>query len=98
MAGEILMSVSKDERERAVFRSRRMYQTDLESNLATAEERGRREGEARGRQEGREEGRQEGMIAVAKNLLSINMPADQIVSITGLSITDVEKLRLGEKR
>ena len=44
MAGELLMSISKDERERAVFRSRRMYQTDLMSNLATAEDRGRREG------------------------------------------------------
>ena len=29
MAGELLMSISQVERERAVFRSRRMYQTDL---------------------------------------------------------------------
>ena len=39
MAGELLMSVSKDEKERAIFRSRRMYQSDLESNMATAEQR-----------------------------------------------------------
>ena len=39
MAGNLLMSVSKDERERAINRSRRMYQTDMESNLATAEKR-----------------------------------------------------------
>ena len=31
------MSVSKDERERAIFRSRRMYRSDQESNIATAE-------------------------------------------------------------
>ena len=29
------MSVSKDERERAIYRSRRMYQSDLDSNKAT---------------------------------------------------------------
>jgi predicted transposase/invertase (TIGR01784 family) len=40
MASDLLMSISQDEKERAVFRSRRMYQTDLQSNLATAEERG----------------------------------------------------------
>jgi hypothetical protein len=33
--------VSQDERERAINRSRRTYQTDLESNLNTALERGR---------------------------------------------------------
>jgi predicted transposase/invertase (TIGR01784 family) len=35
MAGNLLMNVSKDERERAVFRSRRMYQSDMDSNIAT---------------------------------------------------------------
>lgn len=40
MAGNLLMSISQDERERAVFRSRRMYQADLQSDLATAEDRG----------------------------------------------------------
>ena len=44
MAGNRLMSISQDERERAVFRSRRMYQTDLQSDLATAEDRGRHTG------------------------------------------------------
>ncbi len=48
MAGNLLMSISQDERERAVFRSRRMYQTDMQSNLATAEDRGRAEGRAEG--------------------------------------------------
>ena len=41
MAGSLLMSVSKDEREQAVYRSRRMYETDMQSNLATAEDRGK---------------------------------------------------------
>lgn len=61
MAGNLLMSISQDERERAVFRSRRMYQTDLQSNLATAEDRGERRG--------RVEGRAEGMTASIQSLM-----------------------------
>lgn len=42
MASTRLMSISQDEneQERAVYRSRRMYQTDPQSDLATAEDRG----------------------------------------------------------
>ena len=40
MASELLMEISKDERERAIMRSRRMFQTDQFSNLQTAERRG----------------------------------------------------------
>ncbi|MCL1852126.1 MAG: Rpn family recombination-promoting nuclease/putative transposase [Peptococcaceae bacterium] len=35
MAGTLLTGISKDERERAIFRSRRMYQSDQDSNMAT---------------------------------------------------------------
>lgn len=48
MAGDLLMSISQNERERAIFRSRRKFQTDLQSDLATAEDRGRAEGRAEG--------------------------------------------------
>ena len=66
MAGELLMNISQDERERAVFRSRRMYQTDLQSDLATAEDRGERRGRA------------EGMAASIKNLMdSMGWTIDQ---------------------
>jgi hypothetical protein len=37
VAGEVLMSISKDERERAIFRSRRIAQADRESDMATSE-------------------------------------------------------------
>ena len=76
MAGNLLMSVSKDEKERAIFRSRRMYQSDLESNLATAED----------------IGEQKGIIKVARNLLELNLSIEQIVSATGLAREEVEKL------
>ena len=40
MASTLLMGISKDEHERAVFRSRRMAETDNASNILTAEARG----------------------------------------------------------
>lgn len=81
MAGELLMSISQDERARAVFRSRRMYQTDLQSDLATAEDRGERRGRAKGRTEGRAEGRVEGMAASIQSLMeSMDWTIDQAMS------------------
>ena len=76
MAGNLLMSVSQDEKERAVFRSRRIFQTDLQSNMATAEDRGSRER----------------ALSIARNLLGMNMPLDQIVTATGLTREEVENL------
>ena len=38
------MSISQNERARAIFRSRRQFQTDLQSDLATAEDKGRTAG------------------------------------------------------
>ncbi len=71
------MSVSQDERERAVFRSRRMYQTDLQSNYATV----------------KDEGRMEEKLAIARNLLGIHLPLEQIAAVTGLSRAEIEALR-----
>jgi predicted transposase/invertase (TIGR01784 family) len=78
MAGNLLMSVSKDERERAVYRSRRMYQTDMQSNIATAEDRGRREG----------------ALAIARNMFKRNRPIDEIIEDTGLTREEVENLSI----
>ena len=64
-----MLNISQDEREHAIFRSRRMYQTDLASNLATAEDRGRRAGRIKGMRDGRIEGVREGKIEVAKKML-----------------------------
>ena len=80
-----MLNISQDERERAIFRSRRMYQTDLASNLATAEDRGRRAG--------RIEGLRDGKIDVAKKMLKRNRPIDEISEDTGLSLAEIESLR-----
>lgn len=85
MAGNLLMNISQDERERAVFRSRRMYQTDLQSNLATAEDRGKEIGISIG-----EKNRS---IEIARNLLKINLSLEQIITATGLTKEEVENIR-----
>jgi predicted transposase/invertase (TIGR01784 family) len=104
MAGNLLIGISQDEHERAVLRSRRMYQTDMASDFATAEDRGiekglnigrlegRVEGRTEGLVEGRLEGRTEGIIEVARNLFKMNVPIEQILSATQLTRSDLERL------
>ena len=104
MAGELLMSISQDERERAVFRSRRMYQTDLQSDLATAEDRGERRGRITGRQEGLREGRQEGLreglregrqareVEIARSMIADGEPVEKIMRYTGLTQAEINTL------
>jgi predicted transposase/invertase (TIGR01784 family) len=88
VAGTLLTGISQDQRERAIFRSRRMYQTDLESNLRVAE----REGRAEGRAEGFEAGLAKGRAEIAVNMKREGLSVDRIVQLTGLSIEEVEKL------
>ena len=49
--------------------------------------------EAEGREEGREVGREEGIYAVAKNLIRISRPIDEIALVTGLARYEVERMR-----
>ena len=80
MAGSRLMSISQDERERAVFRSRKMYQTDRESDLATVEDRGKKIG------------RLERNTEIAQNMLSEGLSFDTIMRCTGLTRHEIENL------
>lgn len=80
MAGELLMSISQDERERAIFRSRRMYQTDMASNLATAEARGEAKGEAKSR------------LEIVRKMIKAGSSVDFISDVTGLDRAEIEKL------
>ena len=96
VAGEVLMGISKDEREKAIFRNRRIALADQESNRVTreqnmvmAEKMGREEGMAEGRAEGRAEERN----TIAKNLLSVGYPIEKIIMVTGLTFDEVNNLK-----
>jgi predicted transposase/invertase (TIGR01784 family) len=88
MAGNLLMSVSQDERERAVFRSRRMHQTDVASNLATAED--------RGVQKGVIIGAEEKAIVIARNMIADGDSIDKIIRNTGLTREEIKNLHEGD--
>lgn len=65
-------------------------------SLALAESRGHREGHKEGRMEGLKEGLQEGRMEVVRNLLDILDDAT-IAGKTGLSVEQVEQLRLADR-
>lgn len=77
MAGNLLMSISQDEQERAIFRSRRKFETDYASDIATAEDRGAHNSR----------------VEIARNMIKMGMTSDQISAATGLTPAEVESLR-----
>jgi predicted transposase/invertase (TIGR01784 family) len=89
VAGELLMSISQDERERAIFRSRRMYQSDLESNMLTV----RRVGHAEGRAEGHAEGETARSFVIARKMIADGEPLEKIMMYTDLTRAEVETLQ-----
>jgi predicted transposase/invertase (TIGR01784 family) len=84
MASEVLMTISKDEAERARLRSEYKYQMDMQSKLVHA----KRVGE----QKGRQEGRQEGKIEDAMNMLRKGLSMDLIYEITGIDTKTIQSL------
>ena len=92
VAGNLLMGVSQNERERAVYRSRRIYETDRMSDLATAEERGRRDGRIEGLRDGRIEGLRDGRIEVARNMMLLHFSMEDIAKATGMTAAELKNL------
>ena len=77
VASEVLMGISKDERERAIFRNRRIAKADQESNRITV---------IRNAEKAK-------AIDMAKSLSGFGDPIDKIVTVTGLTRAEVEALR-----
>ena len=71
--------------------------TLLDDRYQKGKEEGRAEGRAEGMAEGRAEGRAEGMsqrsLEIARNLLSLGLPVDQITQATGLTEEEIELLK-----
>jgi len=76
--------LSTDERTRMIAEAREKVRRDEASRINSAEK--------RGREEGREEGKREKAIAVARKLLGLNMPIDEIVEATDLSCEEIKAL------
>jgi predicted transposase/invertase (TIGR01784 family) len=91
MAIELLASISRDEIERAHYRSRKMFRMDMEHGLAVSREEGLQEGLKQGLKEGRNEKSRE----IALNLLKIGVPVHTVADTTGLPQAEIETLRSG---
>ncbi|MDR1899287.1 MAG: Rpn family recombination-promoting nuclease/putative transposase [Treponema sp.] len=76
MAGEVLLSISRDEVERARLMSEYKYELDTQSKLVEATRAGERKK----------------AIEVARKLKTRNVSADQIAEDTGLSLEEIAKL------
>jgi predicted transposase/invertase (TIGR01784 family) len=88
MASEVLITISKDEREQAWLRSREKYILDTKSNPDYAKQVGHVEGRA----EGLAEGMAQGSIRIAHNLKKMGLPVSQIAEGTELPLETIQKL------
>jgi predicted transposase/invertase (TIGR01784 family) len=76
MAGQVLLNISKDERERARLTSEYKFAVDLQSKMVDA----------------RREGKYEQAAETAINAIVMGMDIDTIIKLTGLSRDEVEGL------
>ena len=71
--------------------------TLIDDSYQKGKEEGMEKGRAEGKEEGRAEGRAEGMsqrsLEIARNLLSLGLPVNQITQATGLTEEEIELLK-----
>ena len=89
MASQVLITVSKDERERALLESEYKYHVDLQSKLVTAKREGISEGITKGKREEK--------LEIARNALAAGASYDFIKKITGLDMETIENLHSGQR-
>ncbi|MDR1148750.1 MAG: hypothetical protein LBK66_08975, partial [Spirochaetaceae bacterium] len=76
MASEVLMTISRDDVERARLMSEYKYELDTQSRIAYAWQ----------------QGEQNRTLEVARNLKSLGIAIEQITRATGLSYDEIAKL------
>ena len=77
MATELLQTISRDEVERARFRSRRMFRMDMEHSMIVS----------------RDEGEIKEKMVIAKLMLDAEEPIEKIMKYARLSREEIESLR-----
>ena len=82
-----------NEKERAAYQAAWRYESDRVSMLKETEEKALAKGREEGREEGIKEGRKEGIINTAKNLITMNIPIENIAKATGLTQEEIAKLK-----
>ena len=97
---EVVEKLNKQEMKQRLqlledFREKARYDREAQMDYAKKEARrtGLREGRKEGRRKGREEGREEGMKEVALNLLKESVDLNLIEKTTGLSKSEIKKIK-----
>jgi predicted transposase/invertase (TIGR01784 family) len=80
MASEVLLSVSRDEVERARLTSELKYELDTQSRITHA------------KRQGIQEGTKKGKLEVVKSALKMGMSVEDIASLTGLTREEIESV------
>ena len=88
-----LLKLNQDSYARTLYEAREKQHRDNMSRERKARMEGKQEGIEEGMEKGIEKGRQEGMQDVARSLLKINLPIENIVATTGLTIEEIKKLQ-----
>jgi len=83
-----ILKMTSEERARYSYYQKKLYNDRDELQAA----------EARGKAEGREEGEAKGKIEIAKKMLKKDMPIEEIMEFTGLSVEELVKLKLSDFR
>jgi len=82
---------------REMERLRAKARHDEAQALWNAENRGKQQGIEQGLEQGLEQGMERKALAIAKNLLEMDIPIDKIILATGLTHEEVEQLRDSNK-
>ena len=85
-------SITASEEFREIERMREKARHDEAQALHNAEQKGLQKGMQEGMQKGIQKGISERNIEIAKNLVKLGMPLQQIATATGLTKEEVEKL------
>ena len=80
MAGQVLLNISKDEKERARLTSEYKFAVDLQSKMVDA------------RRDGRYEGSNERALTIARNMMIDGESIEKIIKYTGLTCEEIENL------
>ena len=87
-----LQIISQDRDKRLEYEAREKAVRDYNEGLLEAEERGIAIGQEQGIAIGQERGRKQEAVSIARKLIGMGYPADEIVKITLLPKEEIERL------
>ena len=90
---EIADSSCLSQKDREKYEESRKVADDWYSGMCGAWEEGMEKGIKEGMEKGREEGEFRKSLAIAKNLLSMNLPVAQVMQATGLTQEQIDNLK-----